>query len=132
MYSSVNKKCAKTALVYLVIAIFTALAGAVYELYSNGVYSFYMLYAFAYPLVGGTLPYLVMSLMGKEKPTGIAPQLYHCGIATLTVGSVMKGVLEIYGTTNAKTAFYTPVGVTLIALGILCFIYNEAKNKKTR
>lgn len=50
----VNKrKASHTAFVYLLIVIFCSLFGAVYELYSHEVYSFYMIYAFAFPLIGG-------------------------------------------------------------------------------
>ncbi len=119
MSTSANKKSLKTALVYLCIAIFTAFAGAVYECFSHGVYSFHMIYAFAYPLVGGALPYLVLCLKDKEATKGAASQLYHCGIATLTLGSIVKGVLEIYGTTNELSCVYTPVGVALLVIGVM-------------
>ncbi len=130
MSTSADKQNAKTALIYLSVSVFTAFAGAVYELFSHGVYSLYMIYAFAYPLVGGALPYLILSLTNKPKPSGIAPQLYHSGIATLTVGSIMKGVFEIYGSSNAKSAVYTPVGIALVVAAAVLLIYNEIKVKQ--
>ncbi|MBR1740290.1 MAG: hypothetical protein IJ733_00165, partial [Lachnospiraceae bacterium] len=91
----------RVAFRYVIFTIFTAFFGAVYEYFSFGVYSNYMLYAFAFPLVGGVFLFLGLSLFGsgrKIRERGF--MLYHYGIITLTVGSLVCGVVEIYGTTN--------------------------------
>lgn len=120
-----SKKAGKTAFVYLLISLFCVLFGAVYELFSHEVYSYYMLYAFVFPLVGGTLPFSVLSLTRVRKyPNVLARNLYHSGIATLTAGSVVEGVLEIYGTTNSKTLLYWAVGGLLAVCGILSALWN--------
>lgn len=118
-----RKRAAKTALVYLLVSLFFVLFGAVYEIYSHEVYSYYMLYAFAFPLVGGTLVFNILSFLKLQKyPNAIARNLYHSGIATLTVGSVVQGVLEIYGTTNALSDYYWSVGIVLIVIGVVAGI----------
>ena len=125
MYTSANK----TALIYLLAAIFCALFGAVYEVFSHGVYSYAMLYAFGYPLVGGALPFLALSVFRPKKyPHGFARNLYHSGIVTLTVGSILQGILEIYGTTNALINYYTPVGILLLTVGILIYFLQPVDN----
>ena len=43
--------------------------------------------------------------------------LYNAGVATLTIGSLVYGILEIYGTTNSKVIVYFIVGVFLLILG---------------
>lgn len=117
-----SKHASKTAFVYLLISLFCVLFGAVYELYSHEVYSFYMIYAFAFPLVGGTLPFYILNLVrAKKYPRAIARNLYHSGIATLTVGSIMKGVLDIYGTTNMLTGYYWLIGAVLLAVGVITY-----------
>ena len=40
--------------------LFLVLFGAVYETFSHGVFSFYMLYAFSVPLVFGVTLYLIL------------------------------------------------------------------------
>ncbi len=45
-----GKKSGRTSLNYLWISLFCLLFGAVYELFSHGVYSMYMIYAFVFPL----------------------------------------------------------------------------------
>ena len=118
-----RRQASKTAFVYLLVALFFVLFGAVYERYSHEVYSYYMLYAFAFPLIGGTLVFNILSFLKLLKyPNAIARNLYHSGIATLTVGSVVQGVLEIYGTTNALSDYYWSVGIVLIVIGVVAGI----------
>ena len=115
-----GSETAKTALVYLILSVFCALFGAVYELFSHAVYSFYMIYAFGFPLVGGALPYGILSAfhLGKSS-SALARNLYHSGIATLTVGSIVRGVLDIYGTTNSLSRYYWFVGIFAVVAGVV-------------
>ncbi len=110
---------------YLAASIFCALFGAIYEAFSFGVYSYFMIYAFGWPLIFGTLPFLAR---GAKKQSGsVAGQgrllrrwglrLYHAGVATLTVGSIFRGILDIYGTTSNITKYYWIVGGGLVGVG---------------
>ena len=121
------RRAAKTAFVYLLISLFLVLFGAVYERYSHEVYSFYMLYAFVFPLAGGVLPFSIIFLYGANRypPVGVR-RLYHFGIATLSVGSIIRGILEIYGTTNALVRWYWIIGAGLIVLSII-LLYGERR-----
>lgn len=120
--TDVSKKAAKTAFTYLLAALFCALFGAVYERFSHEVYSFYMIYAFAFPLAGGTLPFLAMSVFRCPRYPGSASgNLYHSGIAALTVGSIVRGILDIYGTTNRLADLYWYAGAFLVLAGIAAF-----------
>ena len=111
----------KAGFVYLIAAIFCALFGAVYEHYSHEVYSYYMIYAFAFPLLLGAFPCLIVYSANKIKlPCRLAENLYNAGIATLTVGSIIQGILVIYGTTNNLTLIYLIVGIGLVvAAGVI-------------
>lgn len=113
-----GSQAARTALAYLVISVVCALFGAVYERFSHGVYSYYVIYAFAFPLVGGALPYLLLAVLATDRyPRRFARNLCHSGIATLTVGSVVRGILDIYGTTNGLTRYYWIVGLFAVMEG---------------
>lgn len=103
----------RSALSWLFVTLFVALFGAVYEAFSHGVYSYYMLYAFAFPLVLGVLPALLLGLRRKSLPRPIQ-SIGNAAIATLTVGSLVSGALEIYGTTNPLTAVYWLLGGALL------------------
>ncbi len=101
---------------YLLIALCCMLFGAVYERFSHGVYSGFMLYAFAVPLVGGTLLCFLLDQFSRTwMPGRLIRNLYHSGIAAWTVGCLFQGVLEIYGTTNRLTAVYWIVGFCFTA-----------------
>ena len=122
--SDINERAQmeKTAFVYFLIALFCALFGAVYEVFSHDVYSYFMLYAFGFPLVGGTLPFWMLARKKDAKcPGAVARNLYHSGIATLTVGSIIRGVLDIYGTTNKLSGYYFSVGGALVIAGAVMY-----------
>ncbi len=105
---------------YLIAAIIVAAAGWVYEMFSHGVYSDFMVYAFIVPLLGGSLPNFLMarsSMHGNKKGAGtvshIASMLQLAAVITLTAGSLIKGVLDIYGTTNRLIITYPAIGLAL-------------------
>lgn len=101
---------------YLLLSLLCLLFGAVYERFSHGVYSVFMLYAFSIPLTGGTLLCFLLDRYGRERMPGrLTRNLYNSGLAALTVGCVFRGVLEIYGTTNRLTAVYWIAGFGFIA-----------------
>ncbi len=123
MYTSdEQKKAGRAALAYLAVSLLCALAGAIYERFSYGVYSYFMIYAFAIPLAGGALPFLAMAVFGKPRfPVRASRMAYHAGIATLTVGSLVQGILEIYGTANRLTFVYWIAGAALLAVGVALY-----------
>lgn len=108
---------------YLLAAILCALFGEVYELFSHGVYAYGMIYAFAFPLVCGVLPALLLLRKGIRLPSGAALQLWHFGISALTVGSLFSGALEIYGTTSRLTAIYWLTGGACLLLSTLTALF---------
>lgn len=103
---------------YLLSALLCALFGAVYELFSHEVWSCFMICAFAFPLLLGAIPFSLLRKRGKPFP-GKAADLVHAGVAALTVGSILQGVLEIYGTSNPLTAVYWAAGGVLTFVGWL-------------
>ena len=107
----------KRALWQLGWAMFLAFFGAVYERFSHEVYSYWMIYAFAFPLVLGVLPWSVLALFDRSEPVRSAAQLWDSGVLTLAVGSVFAGVLEIYGTTNRLWLVYPAAGLALLLSG---------------
>ena len=98
--------------------VFLALFGAVYELFSHEVYSYFMIYAFAVPLMLGVMPYALL-LISRKVPGRAALNLWNSGIATLSVGCVFRGVLEIYGTTNSLSVIYPVSGLLLLTAGLI-------------
>lgn len=110
-------------------AIALALFGAIYELFSHEVYSYFMIYAFAFPLLLGALPSALL-LLKKREPGRTGLWLWNAGTATLSVGSLFRGVLDIYGTTNSKSVVYSVVGALLLLAGLIAAIAHAKKQKK--
>ena len=170
----------KTGMRYLIASVMIALAAAVYGLFSHGVYSYFMTYAFMIPLLGGALPHLIKVLRDTEKKTADTALLpapagtdsetrgtaraaqgdEPCGkadpytivlsdeeaeaiksgsnkkglslkkllnegdlrlaaIVTLTAGSLLKGALDIYGTTNRLLIAYPVIAALIIIAAIV-------------
>ncbi|NCB50784.1 MAG: hypothetical protein EOM54_02710 [Clostridia bacterium] len=129
LYTSVTEPeknpARKTALFYLAAALFCGFFSYVYEHFSHGVYSNYMVFLFMLPLWGGALPYGVVWLTGFRRfPGRIAGNLYNSGIATLTVGSCLCGILEIYGTSSAYTRLYWAGGGLLTLAGLAVYLFS--------
>ena len=117
LYTSAN--VLKKHLVFnLAGTLFLVLFGAVYEMFSHGVFSFFMLYAFAVPLVFGVTLYLVLLFLGKY-PDRVFLNLWNSAIAAFSAGCVFQGVLEIYGTTNSLMIVYPIAGCVLAASALV-------------
>lgn len=111
----------KKTIQYLLLSVFVFVFAQIYEYFSHGVYSNYMLYAFLIPFLGLALPSFLLHSLKKSLPAN-SRFLWKCGIATLTVGSIYKGILEIYGTNGYFEFPYLFIGVAFcIVAGITVF-----------
>ena len=129
----------KKNLFYLFLSLFVLVFGQIYEHFSHGVYSNYMIFAFLFPLLGLFLPNFLLRVLpkkGAEKSKGNKGEkerssgsvtdeknfsFWKWGIATLTVGSLYKGILEIYGTSSHLELSYLIVGCGFCLLGCILF-----------
>ena len=113
---------------YLIASALVAAAGWMYELFSHGVYSNYMIYAFMVPLVCGALPDILAATRGcrSKKRSGCAASgLRLAAVVTLTAGSLIKGVLDIFGTTNRLLVVYPIIGLALAIAALIAFIWQN-------
>lgn len=131
----------KTVLVYLILALVSVFIDQLYALFGHGVRSAAMTWMCLYPLIGGALIYLLLHLLIPEVKNAagfrFAFNIYNSGIATLTAGSFLKGILEIAGADSPYTAVFPAVGWIFIAAGISIFFLkplrnHAAANRKTR
>ena len=104
----------KNRIIYLSISIFVLLFSIIYEFFSHGVYSYFMIGAFLVPLIFG-----VIGGSFIKKISIISINFYHSFIATLTMFCITKGFLDIYGTTNPLIYVYLVVSVLLFILTIV-------------
>ena len=112
---------------YTAAAAVVAAVGLIYELFSHGVWSVYMGFGFMVPLVLGALPNFIIWLSGAKEPGIASENVYACGVATLTAGCLLKGVLEIFGTTNHLLKIYPVAGACLMIAGAILYLFGNKK-----
>lgn len=120
----------KKSLIYLGISIFVFIFGQIYEYFSHGVYSSYMMFAFLIPFIGLFIPSLLNNLILKRNITDNVTLPWKCGIATLTVGSIYKGVLEIYGTSGTFEQVYLIIGSLLCIIATIVLVTARVNTDK--
>ena len=125
MYTSVKQR-KKYILWHFIAAVFFAVFGMVYELFSHGVFSPFMAFAFTIPLVAGGILQSIL-LKTKVRIPDLALRLWNYAIALLTVGSIWKGVLDIYGTTNRLIVYYPIFGGILLLFAVVQFILKKKR-----
>ena len=102
---------------FIIITLVTLVFSSIYNLFSHGVHSIYMTYAFVIPLLLGIIPNL------KVKTN----KLYNASVITLIVYSLLKGFLEIYGTTNNLISIYLYISIILLIVSFFIKTKNMAK-----
>ena len=126
----INKRIKKTIIIYFLITIFLIIFDRVYSLFSHGVSSLSMNLMFLYPLLGGVVVYYILGYLSKNKKNSmiISFNIYNSGIAILTVGSLLKGIMDIAGTSSEYIKYYLIIGIFFVCTSIIMFIksiYNQ-------
>ncbi len=118
------KKLREQGKIYIIVTLTCILFSIIYESFSHGVISNFMIFSFVVPLVFGVgINYMFYFFKIKKLPSRIQNKIYNAGIATLTIGSIMEGVLQIYGTTNSKIYVYLVVGTVLLFTSIISYTF---------
>lgn len=110
---------------YLIATILTVTFSAIYEYFSHGVYSKYMIFAFIFPLIGFILSTTYKHNLIKKFPNKIVTNIFDASLATLTAGGILQGFLEIYGTTNSLIIIYPVVGLSLLLISIIIYFNQD-------
>ncbi len=121
------KKLKEQGTIYIIVSLVCILFAMIYESFSHGVISNFMIYAFTIPLILGVgVNYIIYFLKINKLPNKFENRTYNAGIATLTIGSIIEGVLQIYGTTNSKVYVYLIVGLILLTSSIISYKFRKA------
>ena len=122
----------KSLLPITLTTVFVFVFAKIYGIFSHGVSSAFMSYAFLLPLSLILLPKLLNLCTGNRLWNGsleteegekklflssLASFLWKSGVAVLTVGSLYKGVLDIYGTSGSFEWVYPVVGILALVSG---------------
>jgi len=124
----------RSIILYMILSFVAIIVNNVYALFGHGVTSAAMIWMFLYPLLGGTLVMLLIELIvpSAVKAPGfrLAFNLYNSGIATLTVASFLRGILEIAGADSPFTLPFYIVGGAFIAGGLLTFLAKPLRRRE--
>ena len=122
----------KSLLPITLTTVFVFVFAKIYGIFSHGVSSAFMSYAFLLPLTLIFLPKFINLCTGNRLWNGsleteegekklflssLASFLWKSGVSVLTVGSLYKGVLDIYGTSGSFEWVYLVVGIVALAAG---------------
>lgn len=118
-----RKHFIKTILTYFILSMFAIVVNKVYSIFGHGVSSPAMTWMFLYPLIGGTVFYLLICVFANKVINFSGYRLffniYNSGIATLTFGNFLKGIMDIAGADSIYLVFYYVVGGLFIAAGLI-------------
>jgi len=110
-----------TVKIYVFTTLFCIAFSYIYSLFGHGVSSPFMSYAFVFSLVLGVVGFVVFGRLNLDNR--IAFNLYNAGIATLTVGSILRGIIDIAGADTTYPVYYFFVGTAFVAIGGLMYFY---------
>lgn len=114
---------------YLVAALGCALFAFIYAQFSHGVYSPFMTFMFAIPLLGGAAVALALHLAKAEAVPRLARQSWALALAALTIGSCLLGIFEIAGTSSPYLIAYPAIAVVFAAIAVFALGFSR-KNKR--
>lgn len=104
--------------IYLVISLLCGTFSCIYEYFSHGVYSTFMV---APGIILFIMGFILVPLINKLFDR-ISFNLYNSFLACLITGSYIKGILDIYGTTNDLIYGYLILDVVFFLLTIVFII----------
>jgi hypothetical protein len=116
------KKFIKTIIAYLATAVLSFVINFVYSLFSHGVGSFSMFSMWIWLICFGAVFCGISQLVflyKKALPSRLSANIYHSGVSVFTVGLLIRGVLEIAGTSSPLVVVYNIAGISLIAIGTI-------------
>ena len=124
---SQNKALIRRIYVWLGISVFCLVFYLIYNMFSHGVKSPYMTYLFAWPLILGFLPCIIIYVISRIKHSvihidAVSDNAFCSGAAALTVSSLLKGIFDIAGTASVYQTWLSYAGAALIIIGIIHFI----------
>lgn len=114
---------------YAIASVACVLFTLIYAQFSHGVYSPFMTFMFAIPLVGGVLPALGLYLANAKPAPRATRQAWALAIASLTAASCLQGIFKIAGTDSIYLPVYIAAAAAFTIAAIVTFLRG---NRETR
>lgn len=124
MYTSVDNRANDIRGIkgYTAMSVFCIVFSTVYEYFSHGVYSPFMIGLCLFPLILGVVPMILRRRVGLKPASLMNRTIRMWGIITLTVASCLTGVFAIYGTVSAFTIYFWIMGALLMITSIVAYL----------
>lgn len=121
-----SQRFRRSLITYLALTAFLFLFSRIYESLSYGEVSFFMHYLWTVPLAGGSL---LLTLM-KFRPnlSRLSYNLWNSGIATLTAGFLLRGIINLSGRSTTLDQPYWLIGACFLALALLSLFIHSKKH----
>ena len=123
----IRKKERRRIMLWLAAATFCVFFSMAYNHYGHGIHSFFMSDLFLWPLAGAVW-YLLLPAVFSVHPRRLSVNAMNAGIATITVGSLLRGIFEIAGTASPYVILFFCMGSLLCLLGILFLLWHKTDN----
>ncbi len=102
----------------------------IYESLSYGEFSVFMHYMFCATLVGGIL--LLGFLQVKPNLSRITYNLWNSGIATITAGCLLRGIINLSGRSTTLDQPYWYVGAGFLALSLITLFISDTRRTRQK
>ncbi len=113
-------------LIYGGYSLFLLIFSLVYQIFAHGVHSFYMTWLPCFTFIPGFLPMLaVWKTSLVPEPGELSSDLYHAGVAAMTVSALLRGIFEIAGTTSVYQRMMMQAGIILLVAGLLIYLFQS-------
>lgn len=120
----------RTFISYLAMAAFLFIFSRIYESLSYGEVSVFMHYMFCATLVGGIV--LLGLLQVKPNLSRMTYNLWNSGIATITAGCLLRGIINLSGRSTTLDQPYWYVGAGFLALSLITLFISDTRRTRQK
>ncbi|MFZ2951395.1 MAG: hypothetical protein WA036_00155 [Streptococcus suis] len=120
----------RTFISYLSIATFLFIFSRIYESLSYGEVSVFMHYMFCATLVGGIV--LLGLLQIKPNLSRMTYNLWNSGVATITAGCLLRGIINLSGRSTTLDQPYWYVGAGFLALSLITLFISDTRRTRQK
>ncbi|KXT78900.1 hypothetical protein STRDD13_00330 [Streptococcus sp. DD13] len=103
------------------MTVFLFIGSRIYESFSFGETSLFMHYLFLVPLIGGLIFSIIQLLIPNL--SRITFNLWNSGLATLTVGMLYRGIVNLSGRYTTLDLPYYYVGAIFLILSLISLFF---------
>ncbi|HFR3551690.1 TPA: hypothetical protein ACHVA2_001933 [Streptococcus suis] len=123
--NSNSKRAIRTFMTYFSLSAFLFIFSRVYESLSYGETAFHMHYLFCVTLIGGSL---LLGLMTIHRTLSrLTYNLWNSGVATITAGFLLRGIINLSGRSTTLDQPYWYVGAGFLTLAAISLFIKQAK-----